>query len=75
MSDSKKDEKLAKKKTPSIDQEITAFSTMNRADKDNLMDETVKTCIDRLASIELKRLTIIEKEMDKVLEGHKDVVL
>jgi len=36
------------------------------------MNDTLKACVDKIASIELKRLMVIEREMDKILEGNEN---
>jgi len=33
---------------------------------------TIKKCVDKMASIELKRLTIIENKLNKILEDNTD---
>lgn len=43
--------------------------------EDLMMNDTLKACIDKITSIELKRLTIIEKEMDKIIQGNTDLTL
>lgn len=46
---------------PNLEVEVTATLTI---------DQTLNSCLDKISTIELKRLMIIEKEMDKILQGN-----
>jgi len=52
---------------------LTSVSSPDRDNKEMVqMNGTLKACVDKIASIELKKLQIIEKEMDKILEGESE---
>lgn len=72
ISDRNFTEKPAGKPTTAHHMPSTASLSTPITDQDLISNDTLRACIDKIGSIELKRLTIIENEMDKMLQGNTD---
>lgn len=55
-----------------MDKDAGIMESTQVGDNDN---NVLKACVEKLAKIELKRLMIIEKELDEILNGKQDLAL